>query len=114
MFQKIGTVKPWPDASDPGRFKVTKSEADKFLFKVPSLRNIEKTGPYFHNGRVGTLNEAVAQMATYQVGKSLSDAEIQSIMVWMKSLTGDIPADYIKKPDLPKSSGRTPKASETI
>jgi cytochrome c peroxidase len=114
MFQKIGTVKPWPDASDPGRFKVTKSEADKFLFKVPSLRNIEKTGPYFHNGKVGTLNEAIAQMAAYQVGKSLNDAELQSIMVWMKSLTGDIPADYIKKPDLPKSTAKTPKPSEAI
>jgi cytochrome c peroxidase len=114
MFQKMGAVKPWPDASDPGRFKVTKSEADKFLFKVPSLRNIEKTGPYFHNGKVGTLNEAIAQMAAYQVGKSLNDAELQSIMVWMKSLTGDIPADYIKKPDLPKSTAKTPKPSEAI
>jgi len=113
MFQKIGAVKPWPDTTDPGRFKVTKSEADKFMFKVPSLRNIEKTGPYFHNGKIATLKEAIAKMADYQVGKTLNDADIQSIETWMKSLTGEIPADYIKPPELPKSTSRTPKPSES-
>ena len=113
MFQKIGTVKPWPDTSDPGRFKVTKSEADKFMFKVPSLRNIEKTGPYFHDGKVATLKEAITKMADYQVGKTLSIAEIQSIETWMKSLTGEIPTDYIKQPELPKSTSKTPKPSES-
>ncbi len=112
MFQKIGTVKPWPDTSDPGRFKVTKSEADRFMFKVPSLRNIEKTGPYFHDGKIATLKEAIAKMADYQVGKTLSDVEIQSIETWMKSLTGEIPADYIKPPELPKSTSKTPKPSD--
>jgi cytochrome c peroxidase len=112
MYQKIGTAKPWPDTSDPGRFKVTKSEADKFMFKVPSLRNIEETSPYFHDGKVPTLNGAIAKMADYQVGKTLSDAEIQSIVVWMKALTGEIPADYIKQPELPKSTSKTPKPSE--
>jgi cytochrome c peroxidase len=112
MFQKIGTVKPWPDTSDPGRFKVTKSETDRLLFKVPSLRNIEMTGPYFHDGKVPTLNGAIVKMADHQVGKTLSDAEIQSIATWMKSLTGEIPADYIKPPELPKSTSKTPKPSE--
>lgn len=113
MFQKIGTVKPWPDTTDPGRFKVTRSEADRFMFKVPSLRNIEKTAPYFHDGKIATLQEAIAKMADYQVGKTLNDAEIQSIETWMKSLTGEIPADYIKPPELPKSTSRTPKPSES-
>jgi cytochrome c peroxidase len=112
MFQKIGTVKPWPDTSDPGRFKVTKSETDRLLFKVPSLRNIEMTGPYFHDGKIPTLNGAITKMADYQVGKALSDAEIQSIATWMKSLTGEIPADYIKPPELPKSTSQTPKPAE--
>lgn len=112
MFQKIGVVKPWPDASDLGRFKVTQSEADKFMFKVPSLRNIEQTGPYFHHGKIATLKEAIAKMADHQVGKTLSDAEIQSIATWMKSLTGEIPAEYIKEPALPKSTSKTPKPSE--
>lgn len=113
MFQKIGTAKPWPDTSDPGRFKVTKSEADRFMFKVPSLRNIEKTGPYFHDGKITTLKDAIAKMADYQLGRPLTDAEIQSIQTWMTSLTGEIPAGYIKQPELPKATMKTPKASES-
>jgi cytochrome c peroxidase len=113
MFQKIGAVKPWPETSDPGRSKVTGNDADKLMFKVPSLRNVEKTGPYFHNGQTATLQEAISMMADHQLGKTLSDADIQSIATWMKSLTGVIPADYIKPPELPKSTSRTPKPSET-
>jgi cytochrome c peroxidase len=79
------------------------------VFKVPSLRNIEKTGPYFHNGKVGTLPEAIEHMAEYQVGKELTDAQIQSIVTWLKSLTGELPADYIKPPKLPASGPNTPK-----
>jgi len=112
LYQRIGTVKPWPESSDPGRYKVTKSEADKFVFKVPSLRNIEKTAPYFHDGKTATLNSAIAKMADYQVGKTLTEAEIQSIATWLKSLTGDLPADYIKPPVLPKSTPKTPKPSD--
>jgi cytochrome c peroxidase len=111
MFQKIGAAKPWPDATDEGRYKVTKNEADKLIFKVPSLRNIEKTAPYFHDGKTAGLNEAVARMAEYQVGKTLTDAQIGSILTWMGSLTGEIPAEYIKEPVLPKSTNRTPKPS---
>jgi cytochrome c peroxidase len=112
MYQKMGSIKPWPDATDPGRFKVTKSEADKFMFKVPSLRNIEKTAPYFHDGKTATLKEAIAKMAEHQLGKKLTDAQVQSIQTWMASLTGEIPADYIKQPVLPKSTGKTPKPNE--
>src|SRR5450759_1899842 len=112
MDQKIGVVKPWPDTSDPGRYQVTKNEADTFMFKVPSLRNIEKTGPYFHDGKIATVKEAIAKMSEYQVGKTLSDADIQSIESWMKCLTGEIPAGYIKRPELPKSTGKTPKPIE--
>ena len=112
MFQKIGSVKPWSDTSDPGRFKVTKSEADRLMFKVPSLRNIEKTGPYFHDGKTATLKEAIVKMADYQLGKTLNDADVQAIETWMKSLTGTIPVDYIKEPVLPKSTPKTPKPSE--
>lgn len=113
MYQKLGAAKSWPDASDPGRLKVTNNEADRMMFKVPSLRNIEKTGPYFHDGKVTSLNEAIVKMADYQVGTKLSDTDVQSIMAWMSSLTGDIPADYIKPPELPKSTARTPKPSES-
>jgi cytochrome c peroxidase len=109
MYQKLGVIKPYPDASDLGRFQLTKVEGDKMVFKVPSLRNIEKTGPYFHNGKVGTLPEAIDRMAEYQVGKKLTDPQIQSIVTWLKSLTGDLPTDYIRPPKLPASTASTPK-----
>ena len=98
MFQKAGVAKPWWDTTDSGRYKVTKNETDKFVFKVPSLRNIEKTAPYFHDGKTATLREAIAKMGEYQVGRRLTDAQIQSIQTWMASLTGEIPADYIAEP----------------
>jgi cytochrome c peroxidase len=109
LYQKMGAAKPYHDTTDPGRFKVTNNEADRMLFKVPSLRNIEKTGPYFHNGKAATLTAAIKEMGDYQVARQLSDAEAASIAAWMKSLTGDVPADYIKAPELPKSTPRTPK-----
>lgn len=112
MFQRLGLAKPWPDTSDAGRFQVTGSEADKFLFKVPSLRNIEKTGPYFHDGKVPTLDAAVAQMGDYQLGRALSEAEIQSIVTWLKALTGELPAELIRTPELPASTSSTPGPSE--
>jgi cytochrome c peroxidase len=113
LFQKVGVVKPWPDTSDTGREQVTKSDADRMMFKVPSLRNIEKTGPYFHNGKTATLEEAVSNMAEYQLGKSLSPAQVNSIITWLRCLTGDLPADYIKEPPLPKSTAKTPKPDLT-
>jgi cytochrome c peroxidase len=109
LYQKLGLAKAFPDTSDEGRAKVTKSEGDKFFFKVPSLRNIEKTAPYFHNGKVATLEDATRQMGEYQVGASLTDEQVKSINTWLKSLTGEIPAEYIKKPTLPPSSKTTPK-----
>jgi len=58
---------------------------------------------------VATLKESIAMMAEHQLGKSLTDADIQAIETWMKCLTGEIPADYIKAPELPKSTRNTPK-----
>jgi cytochrome c peroxidase len=113
MYQKAGMVKPWPNTADPGREKVTKNNADRMMFKVPTLRNIEKTAPYFHDGRTATLPEAIARMGEYQVGKSLSQQDVKSIETFLKALTGEIPAEYIKAPQLPKSTAKTPKPSET-
>lgn len=108
-FQRIGAVKPYPHTTDPGRYKVTKQEADRMLFKVPTLRNIEKTAPYFHHGQVATLEEAVAQMGDYQLGRKLDDVAARSIVTFLRSLTGEIPAEYIRKPALPPSTPKTPK-----
>ncbi|MDX2149574.1 MAG: cytochrome c peroxidase [Bryobacteraceae bacterium] len=101
-FQRVGVARPWPNTSDPGRFKVTKKENDKMSFKVPSLRNIAKTAPYFHDGSVNALDEAVRRMASHQTGKKLSEAEIRSILTWFDSLTGELPTAYIQKPVLPR------------
>ena len=109
VFEKLGAVKPYPDTRDLGRFDVTNQEADKQVFKVPSLRNVEKTAPYFHDGSVKTLEEAVADMGNYQLGRSLSPAEVTSIISFLKTLTGDLPSEYIKEPALPKSTAKTPK-----
>jgi cytochrome c peroxidase len=109
LYQVLGLTKPWPDTSDPGREKVTKVTADRMKFKVPGLRNAAETKPYFHNGKVETLEQAISRMAEYQLGKNLTDSQVRSIATWLKTLTGEIPAEYIKQPVLPKSTGKTPK-----
>ena len=78
-------------------------------FKVPGLRNVAEAKPYFHNGKVETLEQAISRMAEYQLGKNLTDSQVRSIATWLKTLTGEIPAEYIKQPVLPKSTGKTPK-----
>ena len=108
-FKKLGLVKAWPsEIKDDGRFEVTKDAADKNVFKVPSLRNIDKTGPYFHDGSVKTLEETVKLMGTHQLGKDLSATDVDNIVAFLKSLTGELPK--IEKPELPKSTAKTPKA----
>jgi cytochrome c peroxidase len=94
MYQKLGLVKEY-DTKDMGRFAVTKQEADKKFFKVPSLRNVAKTGPYFHDGSVKTLDQAVSIMAEYQLGKQLSKEEVTDIVAFLGSLTGDT-SKYVK------------------
>ena len=100
-LQKAGVIKAWPVTSDPGRETVTKAETDHMTFKVPMLRNVAKTSPYFHDGSVGQLDEAVRQMAEYQLGASLRPDQVRGIVAWLNTLTGEIPRDYIRKPDLP-------------
>jgi len=98
MYQKAGVVNPWPDTSDVGREAVTRQPADRMVFKVPSLRNIERTGPYFHNGKVVSLDSALTTMAHAQLGKQLTPQQIQQITAWLNTLTGDIPATYVTPP----------------
>ncbi len=86
---------------DKGRFHDTKDEADAFMFKVPQLRNVAVTPPYFHDGSVATLPQAVRVMAQLQLGKQLSDEDVSHIVSFLESLTGDIPADFANVPRLP-------------
>src|SRR3990167_6829627 len=103
MFQKFGLVKS-PDPAirppeDKGRFKVTNSAGDEFVFKVPTLRNIELTRPYFHSGKVWTLQETVRIMASVQLGIPVTDDEVDKITAFLRTLTGEQPK--IEYPILP-------------
>ena len=97
-YEQLGAVRNWSDRSDPGRAGVTHLASDMLYFKVPTLRNVEMTGPWFHNGQVRTLDEAVRLMAQYETGQHLSDADVHSIVVFLHSLTGKIPQQYIQPP----------------
>ncbi len=77
------------------------------MVKVPTLRNISQTAPYFHNGKIWSLKEAVKEMARVQLGKKLSNKEADSIVTFLKALDGKKP--YIKAPMLPASTDKTPK-----
>ena len=109
MYQKLGLVKPWPNQKDPGRFEVTQKEKDRMFFKVPSLRNIAETGPYFHDGQTQSLAQAVKMMGTHQLGKDLTKKEVASIITFLKTLTAQPAPEYLAIPELPKSTRRTPK-----
>ena len=112
QFQKLGLVVPY-ETADLGRYDVTKVEADKHVFKVPSLRNITETAPYFHDGKVATLDEAIRLMGKHQLGLNLEEREVSAIVEWLGSLTGRIPTEYIKPPLLPASTDQTPKPDPT-
>ncbi len=107
MYQKIGLMKPY-QTDDVGRAEVTGSEADAYVFKVPSLRNITETAPYFHDGSIATIEEAVRVMADVQLGKTLTDAQVDQLVVFLDALTGTPDAQYIKPPALPPSGPSTP------
>ena len=108
MYQKFGIVEPYEQYTkskevDEGRYVVTKNENDKYVFKVPILRNVEMTSPYFHDGSVDHLYDAVRIMGKIQLAKTLPDQQIGDIIIFLKSLTGQIPDDILKVPLLPPS-----------
>jgi cytochrome c peroxidase len=101
MFERLGARVPWPQSADRGRKQVTGEAADDMVFKVPSLRNVAMTGPYFHDGSAQTLDMAIRMMARHQLGVELDDDEVRELHAWLGSLTGDIPHTYIAPPALP-------------
>nr|MCU0969918.1 c-type cytochrome [Rubrivivax sp.] len=107
-FQKMGIVEPYKSTSTAeGRSAVTGKDADRFNFKVPTLRNVELTYPYFHDGAANTLAEAVDVMGRLQLGKKFSPDENAKIVAFLKTLTGDQPSFTL--PILPPSSDKTPR-----
>jgi len=107
LYQKIGVIKPYP-TEDPGRKEITGNEADLRVFKVPSLRNIAKTGPYLHNGSIQELDEMIRIMAEYQLGIPIDDAQVKEIIAFLGSLTGELDQELIAMPELPPSGPDTP------
>jgi cytochrome c peroxidase len=92
-FQKLGQKKDFFSSrqlshADHGRFNVTKDERDRHAFKVPSLRNVEATAPYLHDGSVATLEETVRVMGTYQLGVELQAEQVRAIVAFLRTLTG--------------------------
>jgi cytochrome c peroxidase len=91
---------------DKGRFHDTKSESDAYIFKVQQLRNVARTPPYFHDGSVARLADAVRIMAKLQLGRDLSDADVSDIVAFLESLTGEQPAQFVNVPVLPVAAYR--------
>lgn len=107
-FQRMGVVEPYQTTNPAeGRAAVTGKDADRFTFKVPTLRNVELTYPYFHDGAYWTLEEATDVMARLQLGRQLEDEEISNVVAFLKTLTGDQPT--FTMPILPPSTNDTPR-----
>ena len=108
LFQKFGlTGDYWKltgsDKPDSGRFAITKKDEDRYVFRVPMLRNVARTAPYFHDGSVERLDSAVRIMAQLQLGRTLDDATVGAIEDFLQSLSGEVPLNYAppgQRPDL--------------
>ncbi|HLT99839.1 MAG TPA: cytochrome-c peroxidase [Burkholderiaceae bacterium] len=94
---------------DRGRFDVTKTASDEYVFRAAPLRNVALTAPYFHSGEVWSLEEAVALMGTSQLGTELNEEEVKNITAFLHTLTGDQPV--VTYPALPASTAQTPRPS---
>ncbi|QEP42444.1 cytochrome-c peroxidase [Ectothiorhodospiraceae bacterium BW-2] len=106
-FQKMGLIQPYQtNNSAEGLSAVTGKDADRFKFKVPTLRNVELTYPYFHDGEAETLTEAVDVMGRLQLGRTFTSEENGQIVAFLKSLTGEQPSFAL--PILPPSTDATP------
>jgi cytochrome c peroxidase len=107
LFMKMGVAEPYETANPAlGRFEVTGNEADRYVFKVPTLRNVELTYPYFHDGAVWALEDAVGHMAKLQFGRDLEQTQVIKIAAFLRTLTGKQPDFAV--PQLPPSGPQTP------
>jgi cytochrome c peroxidase len=98
-FQKFGVVSDYWLATgnperDSGRFAITQDPADQYRFKVPGLRNVGMTAPYFHDGSVADLAQAVRIMGQVQLGQTLTPGQVADLVAFLKSLTGTVPQHF--------------------
>lgn len=101
MIQKMGVKESWPNQADLGLYHGTQKRGHKMFFRVSTLRNIEKTAPYFHDASSKRMWDAVKKMARYELGHDMALKDALSIQEFFRALTGKIPNDYIKKPSIP-------------
>lgn len=113
LYQKLGLYGSYKNTEDTGRFALTKDENDRFVFKVTSLRNVTLTAPYFHDGKVATLAEAVDQMAKLELGLTLENSEIDAILRFLTTLA-DIDRTTASVKPSTKPSGWNPPKRETL
>lgn len=117
MYQKFGLLQDYWTLTgsqeielfkgrDKGRFQDTKNEADAFIFKVQQLRNVAVTPPYFHDGSVAALGDAVRIMGKLQLGRDLPADDVADIIAFLESLTGEVPATFAAVPNLPAAPYR--------
>jgi cytochrome c peroxidase len=109
MYQKFGVMEDYwavtrSESIDKGRADVTNNPADLYVFRVPSLRNVAMTAPYFHDGSIATLSEAISVMARVQLGVKLSEQEVNDIASFLGSLTGKLPSEFATAPILPPAA----------
>jgi cytochrome c peroxidase len=102
-FMKAGLKTPWPATADSGRYAVTRKPDDMWVFKVPSLRNVDKTGPYFSDGAEASLDNAIRLMGRHQLGMEFNDTQLKDLRAFLGALSGTIPVPYIAQPQLPKA-----------
>ena len=95
MYQKMGLVNAYPNSHDQGRYAITGNTSDQFVFKVPSLRDISRTAPYFHDGRVASLTRAVEEMGYYQLGRKMPKATTDSIVAFLQALENQKPVKLL-------------------
>jgi cytochrome c peroxidase len=106
LYQKFGVFEPYQKYTksvqvDEGRFAVTKNESDRLLFKVPVLRNVAMTPPYFHDGSVDRLVDAITIMAKVQLARDLTTGQADDIAAFLHALTGKLPESLARVPALP-------------
>ena len=115
MYQKFGLTQDYWTLTgskeidlfkgrDKGRFQDTKNESDAFIFKVQQLRNVAVTPPYFHDGSVAELGDAVRIMAKLQLSRDLSGSDTADLVAFLESLTGEVPAQFAAVPNLPAAA----------
>ena len=110
LIEKPGADVLPPD--DKGRFAVTETADDSYVFRAAPLRNIDQTAPYFHSGKVWDLRVAVAIMGTSQLGEDLNDEDVDNIVAFLGSLTGTVPP--VVYPILPPETSSTPRPSSDV